>query len=31
VTVIPGLIAVVLIPKLGAGNPNLDYNNAIRC
>jgi SSS family solute:Na+ symporter len=30
VTVIPGLIAIVVIPKLGAaGNDNLAYNNAI--
>jgi SSS family solute:Na+ symporter len=28
-TVIPGLIAVVVVPKLGSGAENLDYNNAI--
>jgi SSS family solute:Na+ symporter len=29
VTVIPGLLALVLIPDLGSDKPNMDFNNAI--
>jgi SSS family solute:Na+ symporter len=29
VVMVPGMIAVAVIPKLGGGNPDLDYNNAI--
>jgi SSS family solute:Na+ symporter len=29
ITIIPGLVALLTIPKLGGGDANLDYNNAI--
>jgi SSS family solute:Na+ symporter len=29
VVMVPGMIAVAVVPKLGGGNPDLDYNNAI--
>jgi SSS family solute:Na+ symporter len=29
VTIIPGLVALVLIPDLGSDKPNMEYNNAI--